>query len=114
MPDRITRISKMEQHIKVLFPGVVNTIEIIDKLTSGSQRIFPVLAMNEIYATPLFLFIGVKIRSVNKYAVPSLNQAQSKMFGKLFKTSVGVWDASRSKYSDFHFMVYQGRQKCFS
>jgi hypothetical protein len=92
----------------------VDAIAIIDKLTSGSELIFPVLAMNEIYVTPLFFLIRVKIGGVNKYAVPSLNKAQSKMFGKLFKTSVGIWDAPRSKYSDFHFTIYQGQQKCFS
>src|ERR1700751_5637369 len=104
MPDRITRISKMEQDIKVFFSRVVYAIEIIEELTSCSQLIFPVLAMNKFYATPLFLFIGVKIRGVNKYLVPSLNKAQRKMFGKLLKSSVGIWDASRAKYSDFHFM----------
>jgi hypothetical protein len=57
IPDGIAGVTKMQQYVKIFFPGIINAIEVVKELSRGTNSVFGVAAVNDLHAIPFFLLI---------------------------------------------------------
>src|SRR6476646_9406663 len=89
-PNTAACITKLENDIEHSFPGIANTIEIINELPNGSPSALGIPFLEQVNIIPFMAFEWMQGRIIYKYFVPPGSQERSRIFCKLLKATVTV------------------------
>src|SRR6185437_370387 len=95
-------IAKLKDNVKVVFPAVNDTIEIINKLSECTEQKLRIKTMDQPDTFKDILFIRMTVRTIHGYRMSALGHANRKLLCKLFKPSVLIGNPPRSNNGYFH------------
>src|SRR4030095_2844666 len=72
IPNRVTRVSKMQQYVEIALSGIVDAIEIIKKLASSANSLFRVCAVNDPDPIPFIKLVRMPARAIHGDIMSSL------------------------------------------